>query len=136
MQRAQKRASTSVPDVEENYGKRQRRNPSLQAWTCFLCEKQVQESSLRQAMTMQLNDRRNRYARTLCDDRLLAILSAGDTVAQELKYHPACLAALYNRERSHLSSQHNEESIELATVKVAYRIYSIKRRPRINAALD
>ncbi len=40
----------------------------------------------------------------------LAILSAGDVVAQELKYHAACLAALYNKEKSHLSR--NANSIE------------------------
>jgi hypothetical protein len=28
--------------------------------------------------------------------------SAGDVVAQELKYHRACLTSLYNKERAHL----------------------------------
>ena len=31
----------------------------------------------------------------------------GDVVAQELKYHPACLVTLYNRERFHLCAQEN-----------------------------
>ena len=35
---------------------------------------------------------------------LLAKLGGGDAIAQELKYHRACLTALYNRERSHLRS--------------------------------
>ena len=35
-----------------------------------------------------------------------AKLSAGDVVAQELKYHSTCLVGLYNRERAHL---HHEE---------------------------
>jgi len=41
-------------------------------------------------------------------------------VALELKYHPACLAALYNKERLHLNRQRNKESTELATRKEAY----------------
>ena len=52
---------------------------------------------------MQLNHRLNECARKLNDGRFLAILSAGDVVAQELKYHTACLAALYNKEKAHLS---------------------------------
>jgi hypothetical protein len=36
------------------------------------------------------------------NDELLATLSAGDVVAQELKYHGACLTSLHNKERAHL----------------------------------
>ena len=61
---------------------------------------------------MELNDRLNRRARTLNDKKLLAKLSAGDAVALEFKYHPACLAAL--------NTQRNEESTELAVTKEAY----------------
>ncbi len=67
------------------------------------------ESELRQAMTMQLNDRLNECARHLNDGRLLAILGGGDVVAQELKYHCSCLAALYNRDRAHLSAAENQD---------------------------
>ena len=42
-------------------------------------------------MTIKLNERLNQCAKTLNDGRLLSILSVGDVVAQELKYHPACL---------------------------------------------
>jgi hypothetical protein len=38
----------------------------------------------------------------LQDQKLLATLSAGDVVAQELKYHGACLPSLHNKERAHL----------------------------------
>lgn len=61
-------------------------------------------------MTQQLNDRLNECARTLSDGKLLAKLSCGDVVAQELKYHPSCLAALYNRERAYLKSSSQEHS--------------------------
>ena len=52
-------------------------------------------------MTMKVDKRINECARTLNDGRLLGKLRAGDAVAQELKYHPACLTALYNRERAY-----------------------------------
>ena len=61
-------------------------------------------------MTMQLNERMNRCAEILNDGRLLAKLSAGDAVAQEIKYHPACLAALYNRERAHRNAEEYKNS--------------------------
>ena len=67
---------------------------------CFLCEKEAPKSSLRQAMTMQLNRRVNECAQNLNDGKLLAKLSGGDVVAQELKYHSACLIGLYDRERT------------------------------------
>lgn len=51
-------------------------------------------------MTMQLNKRVNECAQYLNDGKLLAKLSGGDVVAQELKYHTACLTGLYNRERT------------------------------------
>ena len=60
---------------------------------------------LTQARTMKLNKRLNEYAKTLNDGKLLAKLSAGDVVAQELKYHGVCLAGLYNRERSYLHAE-------------------------------
>ena len=54
---------------------------------------------------MQLNERLNECARY--DGMLLAWLSAGDAVVLEFKYHPACIVAVYNRERAlnHLIKQ-------------------------------
>jgi LPS O-antigen subunit length determinant protein (WzzB/FepE family) len=46
---------------------------------------------------------------------LLAKLSAGDVIAQEFKYHPACLVALYNRERSAMR-QEGESNIKDASL--------------------
>jgi len=61
LQRAQKRSftSASLSHGEENVGRKRRRTLDLKASVCFLCEKQDQESSLRKAMTMELNDRLN-----------------------------------------------------------------------------
>ena len=48
----------------------------------FSCEKESPASEIRQAMTMQLNERVNDCARLLNDERLLARLSGRDVVAQ------------------------------------------------------
>ena len=53
-------------------------------------------------MTMELDKRLNECARNLNDGTLIARLSGGDVVAQEVKYHRSCLTALYNRERAHI----------------------------------
>ena len=55
---------------------------------CFLCEEEAQESSLRKAMTLNLNERLKSCAETLQDRSLLAKLSVGDVIAQDMKYHP------------------------------------------------
>ena len=59
---------------------------------------------LSEAMTMEVNKSLNECERNLGDTALLAKLSASDVVSQEFKYHPACLAGLYNRERAHLNA--------------------------------
>ena len=108
--RAQKRTvTTSTSGTEDIRGKRQRTSepPKIQ---CFLCEEEDVISNLRRAMTMQLNERLNQCARTLNNGKLLAKLSAGDVVAQELKYHPRCLTDLYNSERAHRNAIKQEEN--------------------------
>ncbi|CAC5384046.1 unnamed protein product [Mytilus coruscus] len=67
---------------------------------CFLCDKEAPLSSLREGMTIKLNDRLKRCAETVQDKELLAKLSTWDVIAQDLKYHPACLVALDNKERA------------------------------------
>ena len=61
---------------------------------------------------MRCKNRINECARTLSDGKLLAKLSVGDVIAQEVKYHPACLMALYNRERAYLKAQEQEKAQE------------------------
>ena len=79
-------------------------------------------TNLREAMTMKLNQRLNECGQTLGDRRLLAKLSAGDVVAHELKYHPGCLVALYNRERAHLKSQETQQNAEGSDKQKIYPI--------------
>lgn len=111
LDRVQKRKPSSVESCEEIPTKVRRMSQDFKSLTiCFLCEKHDSSSTLRQAMTMKLNERLNRCATTLEDGKLLAKLSAGDVVAQELKYHPACLTALYNRERAHMRILQSEQS--------------------------
>ncbi len=89
----QSKAQSSQPD--EGYKKLSRASYDGQSY--IFCEKISPASDLRQVMTMNLNNRLHECARTLK-------LSGGDAIAQELKYHSACLRSLYNRERSHLKA--------------------------------
>lgn len=63
---------------------------------CFLCD-QSGGKDLRNASTFKLDDKLRKCALFLQDEKLLAKLSAGDIIAQELKYHPACLTRLYRK---------------------------------------
>jgi hypothetical protein len=69
--------------------------------------------NVREAMTMQLNDRLNQCAQNLQNGKMLAKLSVGGAVAHELKYHVGCLTALYNRERSALKKTRQTMMIHL-----------------------
>jgi hypothetical protein len=82
---------------------------------CSLCDTHSPMSDLREAMTMKLGQRLRDYAATLHDEQLLAQLSAGYVIAQEFKYHPACLVALYNRERAAMR-QEGENNIKDASL--------------------
>lgn len=114
LQRAQKRHKS--PDMtlsdEPSSSKFTRRSCSasteegpLHLEECFICEKKASRTELREALTMQLNTRLYQCAKILQDQTLLAKLSVGDVVAQELKYHGTYLTSLYNKERAHLRKQ-------------------------------
>ncbi|KAK5868003.1 hypothetical protein PBY51_012450 [Eleginops maclovinus] len=95
---------------------------------------------------MKLNKRLNDCAKTLNDGRLLNVLSGGDVIAQELKYHAACLTSLYNRERAYLRNiEKSEQSqqwdvhplafselvtyiVETAIFRLADMVYLCKQR--------
>ena len=63
------------------------------------------------AMTMKVDKRFNECARTLKDGPLLAKLSTGDAIAQKRKYHAACLATLYNRDKAYLRETEQEQEL-------------------------
>ena len=74
-------------------------------------------------MTMELDKRLNECARNLNDGKLLARLTGGDIVAQELKYHRSCLTALYNRERANpvtVAKERKEQSGEKEIYPLAF----------------
>ena len=83
LERAKKRRSTSPSSSAEGRAKIRRTSlaSSSKQSECFLCEKVAPTSSLRHAMTMQLNKRVNECATNLNDGKLLAKLSGGDVVA-------------------------------------------------------
>lgn len=120
LERAMKRTLTETNE-EKGY-KKQRRSSNYSTLQCFLCDKEDKDINLRKAMTMKLNERLNRCATILNDVKLLAKLSAGDIVAQEFKYHPACLAALYNKERAKLSAEEQSTCEETLSKREAYAI--------------
>ena len=78
---------------------------------CFICEEEGDLDDFRQAMTMKLNKRVNKCAKTLNDGKLLAKLSAGDVVGRRnWSTRSACLAGLYNREQAHLRAEELREA--------------------------
>ena len=58
--------------------------------------------------------------RKLNDGKILAVLNVGDVVAQELKYHYFCLAALYNKEMAYLLTIENQDDSELSREMEVY----------------
>lgn len=70
---------------------------TLKLWNIFLCEEESSIEDMGEAMIMKLNGKINVCATTLNDGKLVAKLSAGDIVPQELKFHPPCLVSLYYR---------------------------------------
>ena len=63
----------------------------------FLAEGGSASEPLREVTTLGLDSRVRKCAHDLQDECLLAKLSSKDMVAQEAKYHPKCLVALYNK---------------------------------------
>ena len=102
LQRVQKRKRPTGDGDESNSSSNKvpRRGSAPQKPECFLCEEEG--AKVREAMTMKLNKKVNECAKMISDGKLLAKLSAGDVVAQELKYHPTCLVALYTCEQAPL----------------------------------
>ena len=135
LERARKRRlDRQMSETEASHVKQRRSSHDNQA--CIFCEKVAPASDLRQVMTKNLDRRLHECAETLSDGQLLAKLSGGDAIAQELKYHCLCLRVLYNRERSHLSKlqkgQHSTQDpdvcplvlSELVTYIVESSLYS------------
>ena len=122
LQRTQKRKRPTGDGDESNSSSNKvpRRGPTSQKAECFLCKEEGDEVG--EAMTMKLNKKVNECAKTISDGKLLAKLSAGDVVAQELKYHPTCLVALHNCERAHLHELKELKKTEEMERNAAYPV--------------
>ena len=70
---------------------------SKSTWQCFLCDKSDDVGPLHTASTFDINIRVRHCAEVLQDSQLLAMISSGDLMSQEVKYHARCLAALYKK---------------------------------------
>ncbi|KAE8741877.1 hypothetical protein FOCC_FOCC012580 [Frankliniella occidentalis] len=65
---------------------------------CFICdEPENTKHILHRVETKSLNSSVARCAEVLQDKKLIAVLSAGDLVAQEAKYHKNCITNLFNK---------------------------------------
>ncbi|CAC5414551.1 unnamed protein product [Mytilus coruscus] len=64
-------------------------------------------------MTMKLNNILKSCAESLKDKQLLSKLSTWDAIAQDLKYHPTCLVALYNKERAVKKKKSEQTEIDI-----------------------
>ena len=71
-------------------------------------------------MTKQLDKWLIECARNLNDGKPLTVLSGGDVVEQEQKYHYFCKTALYNKERAYLLTIENQDDSELSQEREVY----------------
>lgn len=106
LERAQKRhmsPQTSVSSSECKFPKPFRCTPCSKnkqpypienVHNCFICDKESLLSVLREEITIKLNQRIVDYATFFRNKQLWAKLICGDFIAQEIKYHQTCLAAV------------------------------------------
>ena len=114
---AEKRSTSAGNSDEGGRSNIPRKFQEAKTQECLFCENKGEGGGggggdFREAMTMQVNKRINECAKTISNKKLLAKLNAIDVIAQELKYHPACLVALYNQERAYLKVQEQEKAQE------------------------
>ena len=99
--RAEKRKTTSenTEGMTRKYTRQSVDRTETVLETCFFCDKQAGNESLRKASTFDLDRRVRNCALKLEDKSLIAKLSAGNMMAQDALYHVKCLVSLYNRTR-------------------------------------
>ena len=78
----------------------QQPDPVENVLKCLIFDKESPLYVLREIMTMKLNQRLVDCTTVRQDKQLSAKLRSADVIAQEMKYHPSCLAVVYNREKS------------------------------------
>ena len=99
--RAEKKRQATLLSSEASSTKYIRKHDTVSSTlSCFFCEKSGKSTDLRSAATFQLDFKVRTCALQIQDQKLLAKLSSGDLIAQEAKYHPACLVDLYRKAQS------------------------------------
>ena len=94
---------------------------------CLFCDDS--SGTLRQASTFNIDARIQKCALQLEDKVLLAKLSSGNVISQEVVYHPKCLVALYNKaERASSSTEntHNKISQGIALAQLVEYIEEMR----------
>ena len=110
LERARKRAASSKISSDDEQSKIRRTIIEGHVW--FYARKNFQHLNFSKPWKSSL----------INDENLLAILSGGDVVAQELKQHYSCLTALYNIERVYLLTIENQDDRELSQEREVYPI--------------
>ena len=127
LERAKKRRSDNFKELVSIGGKytwSQKKAKVDIKVACLFCNQVIRDEKSREAMTFKVNSRALESARLLEDEALLAKLSAGDVMAQEVKYHPKCFTGLYNGvrslERSKRAAISNEDMINNGTGRTCF----------------
>ena len=129
--RAQKRAMSNKPSEEAEAGHSKCTRLSISSVTdkdclSLFCEEEIVGTD-REAMTKNMYERLNACATLLQDMKLLAKLSAGDLVAQEVKYHLICLTSVYIYYKQ---TKYNEN--KLLTERAAISQNVATQQPKLN----
>lgn len=113
LQRATKRKSSDeMPQMPGKFTRQKITHSDHPDTACLFCNKPgTATNPLRNASTENLDTKVRQCTSNLQDQKLIAKLSGGgDVVAIEMKYHPQCLVALYNRDRAYQSSTSQEST--------------------------
>ena len=96
----------------------------MEAEQCSIFDKKFRDDGQRrEVMTKVLCSRLNEYAKTLNNGKIVARLSAGDVIAQELEYHKDCLTTLYNSEKCHLDALRKQKKMKILRERESTHLY-------------
>ena len=108
------RSTSAASDDESQPYMRQRTSTNTlgkESSTCFLCDEPGTDTlPLHEAMTPQITRRVRQCALKTQNQKIIAMLSAGDLVALEAKYHTHCLVKLYNTSRRNIEEDREENT--------------------------
>lgn len=118
----QKRKANSSLLEDDDRPRIKRKTFDMDGVMCFICD-QYDNRNLCQVESLDACNNLREMSKELCDSKLLKSVSGPDAIAQELKYHPACLTGVRNRVRSLRRArlhESNEENIHDNHFSVAF----------------